>query len=186
MSARKIVGGVQVDFALGPMMLSERQAIYDSANIVYATAQTLAFDYLHDSVAMHPSTLALPTLGFAIIDEVDQILIDNALNPFIISHPASFWNEATEERIRQAIAATQGMVLKQLSITAGSVQPATHTNQLPMLREALEGVVDDYSAALDPQVVQNTLWEIQAFAYEHLGMLPKTLYALSFSTYRAP
>lgn len=176
---------VQVKFALGDMDLHERKAIYDSANIVYVTAPTLAFDYLKDSTAMDASLVSLPTLGFAIIDEVDQILIDNAINPFIISSPAPFWNNSTEERIRQAIAVAQGMVLKQLSLAeaAAAASSVPQANQTPQLQEALDGVIGDSSAALDPRVQESTLIEIKSFAQEHLGMVPSPLYAL-FNTLR--
>jgi preprotein translocase subunit SecA len=183
-----VYDSAQVQYALGDMMLHERKAIYDSADIVYATAPTIAFDYLHDSDATEASALALPALGFAIIDEVDQILIDNALNAFILSKQASFWNESTEQRIQQAVAVAQGLVRKQLSILAVLVQAGTNMTpkninqrksdmaQLALLQEALDGVVDDARTALDTQVANQTYIELHDFALEHLGMLPSKLY----------
>jgi preprotein translocase subunit SecA len=177
------------------MMLHERKAIYSSADIVYATAQTIAFDYLHDSDAVDAAVLALPTLGFAIIDEVDQILIDNALTPFILSRQASFWNESTEERIQRAVAVAQGLVRKQLSILAASVQAGVHMapskrkqqksdqSQLALLQEALGGVVNDGNASLDAQVVNQTHFELHKFALQHLGMSPRRLCATPITTH---
>lgn len=168
---------LQVDFVLGDMMLPEKKAIYESANIVYVTAPTLAFDYLKNTLATHPSNVILPDLGFAIIDEVDQILIDNAINPYIISTPAPFWGEGMEERIRQVIAVCQGLVRKQLSLTAG---PRTKDDQvqLALLDSALRGVGEDPAAAVLPDVKVQTLSEAESFAMQQMRIVPRELCAL--------
>jgi preprotein translocase subunit SecA len=64
----------------------ERKAAYQ-ADITYATNNELGFDYLRDHMVLHPSQLVQRPLHFAIVDEVDSILIDEARTPLIISGP---------------------------------------------------------------------------------------------------
>ncbi len=64
----------------------ERKAAY-MADITYATNNELGFDYLRDHMALHPSQLVQRPLHYAIVDEVDSILIDEARTPLIISGP---------------------------------------------------------------------------------------------------
>lgn len=58
-------------------------------NIVYATNNELGFDYLRDNMAPSVERRVMSALNFAIIDEVDSILIDEARTPLIISAPDS-------------------------------------------------------------------------------------------------
>lgn len=57
------------------------------ADITYATNNELGFDYLRDNMATRPEDLAQRPLNYAIVDEVDSILIDEARTPLIISAP---------------------------------------------------------------------------------------------------
>src|SRR5690554_2151983 len=69
---------------------AERRAAYRS-DITYMTNSELGFDYLRDNMAFRPDQLVLredTPLHYAIIDEVDSILIDEARTPLIISGPA--------------------------------------------------------------------------------------------------
>jgi preprotein translocase subunit SecA len=65
----------------------EKQAAY-GADITYATNNELGFDYLRDNLAFSTMDKTQRTLNFAIVDEVDSILIDEARTPLIISGPA--------------------------------------------------------------------------------------------------
>jgi len=60
-----------------------------AADIVYATNNELGFDYLRDNTAYDVSQLVLRGHHYAIIDEIDSILIDEARTPLIISGPAA-------------------------------------------------------------------------------------------------
>ncbi|HYF28969.1 MAG TPA: preprotein translocase subunit SecA [Candidatus Paceibacterota bacterium] len=60
-----------------------------AADITYATNNELGFDYLRDNTAYDPSQLTQRGHHYAIIDEVDSILIDEARTPLIISGPAA-------------------------------------------------------------------------------------------------
>ena len=65
----------------------ERDKAYNS-NIVYGTNNEFGFDYLRDNMAQNKSEKVQKNLSFAIVDEVDNILIDEARTPLIISGPA--------------------------------------------------------------------------------------------------
>lgn len=65
----------------------ERRAAY-AADVTYATNNELGFDYLRDNMKMRISDLCQRPFHYAIVDEVDSILIDEARTPLIISGPA--------------------------------------------------------------------------------------------------
>ena len=58
-----------------------------SADIVYATSNELGFDYLRDNMAVRSDRQVMGKKWYAIVDEVDSILIDEARTPLIISAP---------------------------------------------------------------------------------------------------
>ena len=58
-----------------------------ACDIVYGTNNEFGFDYLRDNMASEPSALVQRELNFAIVDEVDSVLIDDARTPLIISGP---------------------------------------------------------------------------------------------------
>jgi preprotein translocase subunit SecA len=58
------------------------------ADILYSTNNELGFDYLRDNMVVDPANLVQGHLNYAIVDEVDNILIDEARTPLIISGPA--------------------------------------------------------------------------------------------------
>ena len=66
---------------------ADKQAAYQS-DIVYGTNNEFGFDYLRDNMAFSADQKAQRDLSFAIVDEVDSILIDEARTPLIISGPA--------------------------------------------------------------------------------------------------
>ncbi|MBT5187143.1 MAG: preprotein translocase subunit SecA [Kordiimonadaceae bacterium] len=63
-----------------------RKAAY-MCDVTYATNNELGFDYLRDNMKFHPDAMAQRGQSFAIVDEVDSILIDEARTPLIISGP---------------------------------------------------------------------------------------------------
>ena len=76
--------GLTVGCILGEMSQEERRAAY-ACDITYATNHELGFDYLRDHMAMDESETVMRGLGYAIIDEADSVLIDEARTPLIIS-----------------------------------------------------------------------------------------------------
>jgi len=79
--------GLKVGVILASMSSSERRAQY-GADITYGTNNEFGFDYLRDNMAWSLSDCVQRGHNFAIVDEVDSILIDEARTPLIISGPA--------------------------------------------------------------------------------------------------
>lgn len=69
-----------------PLRPVSRQESYQ-VDILYTTNNEIGFDYLRDNIAMDMSQLAQHELNFAIVDEVDNILVDEARTPLILSGP---------------------------------------------------------------------------------------------------
>ena len=76
--------GLSVGLVLHDMDSEARKAAYN-ADITYATNNELGFDYLRDNIVTYRERMVQRPLNFAIVDEVDSILIDEARTPLIIS-----------------------------------------------------------------------------------------------------
>ena len=76
--------GVSVGLIVHDMQAADKQKAY-GADVTYATNNELGFDYLRDNMVIHKRDIVQRPLNFAIIDEVDSILIDEARTPLIIS-----------------------------------------------------------------------------------------------------
>ncbi|SFB76731.1 preprotein translocase subunit SecA [Butyrivibrio sp. YAB3001] len=76
--------GLTVGVVLNSMTPEERRAAYN-CDITYVTNNELGFDYLRDNMAIYKEQCVLRGLNYAIIDEIDSILIDEARTPLIIS-----------------------------------------------------------------------------------------------------
>ena len=76
--------GLTVGLVIPGMTGAERRAAY-AADITYCTNNELGFDYLRDNMALYKQELVQRDHAFAIVDEVDSILIDEARTPLIIS-----------------------------------------------------------------------------------------------------
>ena len=76
--------GLSVGCVLNSMDSTQRQEQY-ACDITYVTNNELGFDYLRDNMAIYKKDQVLRSLDYAIIDEVDSILIDEARTPLIIS-----------------------------------------------------------------------------------------------------
>ncbi len=79
--------GLSVGVILSQMPSSDKQAAY-AADVTYGTNNEFGFDYLRDNMATQASERYQRSLNFAIVDEVDSILIDEARTPLIISGQA--------------------------------------------------------------------------------------------------
>ena len=100
------VGAIQADM---DTMGDERRAQYD-CDVTYGTNNEFGFDYLRDNMKISIEQMVQGTLEYAIIDEVDSILIDEARTPLIISGPAfddvSRYKEA--DQVSRKLIALQG------------------------------------------------------------------------------
>ena len=76
--------GLTVGLIVHDLRPNERRAAYN-ADITYCTNNELGFDYLRDNMALYKSDMVQRGHSFAIVDEVDSILIDEARTPLIIS-----------------------------------------------------------------------------------------------------
>ena len=76
--------GLKVGVVLNSMTSEERQEAY-KCDITYVTNNELGFDYLRDNMVIYKEQLVLRGLHYALIDEVDSVLIDEARTPLIIS-----------------------------------------------------------------------------------------------------
>ena len=74
----------------------ERREAYE-CDIAYGTNNEFGFDYLRDNMASSPNQLVQRELNYAVIDEVDNILVDEARTPLIISGPVTKSNKEYEE-----------------------------------------------------------------------------------------
>lgn len=79
--------GLTVGLNLTGMSREEKQAAYN-ADITYGTNNEFGFDYLRDNMVLYKEHMVQRPLHFAVIDEVDSILIDEARTPLIISGTA--------------------------------------------------------------------------------------------------
>ncbi|MBW2199944.1 MAG: preprotein translocase subunit SecA [Deltaproteobacteria bacterium] len=79
--------GLSVGTILHGLDDNEHKAAYRS-DITYGTNNEFGFDYLRDNMKFDRESLVQPELNFAIVDEVDSILVDEARTPLIISGPA--------------------------------------------------------------------------------------------------
>ena len=78
----------------------QRRRAYN-CDITFGTNNEFGFDYLHDNMATRPEDLVQREHNFAIVDEVDSVLIDDARTPLIISGPVQRTSEYSDEELYQ-------------------------------------------------------------------------------------
>ena len=88
--------GLTVGLNLNSMSPDEKRAAYN-CDVTYSTNSELGFDYLRDNMVVYKEQMVQRPLNYAIIDEVDSILIDEARTPLIISGEAE---QANSDYIR--------------------------------------------------------------------------------------
>ncbi len=87
--------GLTTACVISKMPQNERKDAY-KADIIYSTATQLGFDFLRDSTAVRKDDIIQGELSYAIIDEIDSILIDDARTPLIITHAGTTKNDHYE------------------------------------------------------------------------------------------
>ncbi|HCB93733.1 MAG TPA: preprotein translocase subunit SecA, partial [Selenomonas sp.] len=80
--------GLSVGLVVHDMDFPERKYAY-GCDVTFGTNNEFGFDYLRDNMVIHPDQMVQRELNFAIVDEVDSILIDEARTPLIISGPGA-------------------------------------------------------------------------------------------------
>ena len=121
---------------------SARREAY-KANITYGTNNEFGFDYLRDNMSHQPDELVQQKHHYAIIDEVDSVLIDDARTPLIISGPTPKGDiqqfDALKPRIQQLVEAQKKYAVSSLSeakklIAAGNDGPKEGEGGLALFR----------------------------------------------------
>lgn len=84
--------GLSVGLILHDLSPEQRRAAYNS-DITYGTNNEFGFDYLRDNMVIQKEQMVQRDLNYAIVDEIDSILIDEARTPLIISGPADKAND---------------------------------------------------------------------------------------------
>lgn len=80
--------GLSVGLIVHGLTYEERRDAY-ACDVTYGTNNEFGFDYLRDNMVMHVENMVQRPLNYAIVDEVDSILVDEARTPLIISGPAA-------------------------------------------------------------------------------------------------
>ena len=106
--------GLTVGAVLGGMDAAQRKAAY-GCDITYVTNSELGFDYLRDNMAVRRDQMVQRGFHYAIIDEVDSVLIDDARTPLIISGESARSTRLYEACDTLARRLTRGRDLKELS-----------------------------------------------------------------------
>jgi preprotein translocase subunit SecA len=128
----------------------ERRKAYQ-ADITFGTNNEFGFDYLRDNMAISPSDLVQRAHNYAIVDEVDSVLIDDARTPLIISGPVPKGDDQMFEEYQPLVERLVG-VQKQLATQylADAKQKITEGNRLIESGQKKEGqqMVDEGFLAL--------------------------------------
>ncbi len=124
--------GCSVGYILGEMSPEERRAAY-ACDVTYGTNNEFGFDYLRDNMVVHAEHLVHREFAFAIVDEVDSVLIDEARTPLIISGAV----DKSTHQFTQMNPRVQNVVRQQMKIVNDWLSDAERS-----LRAAVEGGED--------------------------------------------
>lgn len=112
--------GLTVGFILNTMSKDERREAYN-CDITYGTNNEFGFDYLRDNMSLTPEEQVQRGHNYAVVDEVDSVLIDEARTPLIISGAVDSPVDRTSIEMKPAI---QRLVRKQTSLVSELVREA--------------------------------------------------------------
>ncbi len=122
---------IKVGVILSRMMPEGRREQYN-CDIVYGTNNEFGFDYLRDNMASVPEDVVQRGFNFAIVDEVDSVLIDEARTPLIISGPVPNANlnkyEDIKPKVEQLVRSQQNVVAQMLN-SAEKISKQSQTNK---------------------------------------------------------
>ncbi|MBC8430842.1 MAG: preprotein translocase subunit SecA [Desulfobacterales bacterium] len=147
--------GLSVGTILHGLDDNERKAAY-SADISYGTNNEFGFDYLRDNMKFSNADVVQGELNFAIVDEVDSILIDEARTPLIISGPAEKSTDlyhlvnniiphlvldrdyTLDEKARAAIMTEEGIAKAEQMLKVDNLYDARNIERLHHINQALK------------------------------------------------
>src|SRR5436309_1143752 len=115
--------GLTVGCSQNGMAFAERRAAY-ACDITYGTNNEFGFDYLRDNMARHRDHRVQRGHHYAIIDEVDSVLIDEARTPLIISGPVEHSIQKYDEMKPdvERLVRTQGQLVNRILADAESMR----------------------------------------------------------------
>ncbi len=147
--------GLSVGCILHGLDDEERKAAYHS-DITYGTNNEFGFDYLRDNMKFDPDSIVQGELNYAIVDEVDSILVDEARTPLIISGPAEkstelyhhvngviprFVNEqdyTVDEKARTSVLTEEGVAKAEKILKVDNLYDSKYIELLHHLNQALK------------------------------------------------
>ena len=146
--------GLKVGVVLNDMKPDERREAYN-CDITYVTNNELGFDYLRDNMVIYKEQLVLRDLHYAIIDEVDSVLIDEARTPLIISggakKTANLYLQADafakrlkgddfeiDEKTRQIMLSEKGVSVAERYFKIKNLYDVDHTQLVHHITQALK------------------------------------------------
>ncbi len=125
--------GITVDCIDKYQPHSEERIKAYKAGITYGTNNEFGFDYLRDNMSRSPEELVQQKLHFAMVDEVDSVLVDDARTPLIISGPVPKGDEhefhALKPRIQRLVDAQKKLVTNYLTDARKSITDGNDGNQ---------------------------------------------------------
>ncbi|MDP6850591.1 MAG: preprotein translocase subunit SecA, partial [Planctomycetota bacterium] len=147
--------GLTVGAIQSSMMPAERHPVY-ACDIIYGTNNEFGFDYLRDNMKSRTEDQVQRNLDFAIIDEVDSILVDEARTPLIISGPAT----GDAERYRIGIQAARKLKPETHFELKEKEKQAILTEEGIVAAQKILGVDDFYTGAANmewPHILETCL-----------------------------
>ncbi|MFC1788291.1 preprotein translocase subunit SecA [Thermodesulfobacteriota bacterium] len=147
--------GLSVGCILHGLNDNERNAAYGS-DITYGTNNEFGFDYLRDNMKFDRDAIVQKNLNFAIVDEVDSILIDEARTPLIISGPAEKSTDlyhlingiiprlvaevdfSVDEKARAAVMTEEGIAKAEKLLKVGNLYDPKHIELLHHVNQGLK------------------------------------------------
>jgi preprotein translocase subunit SecA len=135
--------------------VSRREAYL--CDITYGTNHEFGFDYLRDNMAFHKDQLSMRELNFAIIDEVDSILIDEARTPHIISGPS-----VEDVSVYKQVDAVVKQLEKEVHYTADKKNHSASLTEEGM--DTIEQLMEIDNIANDPKLFHHVNASVKAYA----------------------
>ena len=127
----------------------ERRQAY-LADITFGTNNEFGFDYLRDNMAMHPRDLVQRKHNYAIVDEVDSVLIDDARTPLIISGPVPKGDDQMFEEyqplVEGVVAVQRKLATELLAEAKQKIAKGNETKDNNMLEEGFLALYRSYKA----------------------------------------
>ncbi|MCY2929422.1 MAG: preprotein translocase subunit SecA, partial [Planctomycetota bacterium] len=159
--------GLTVGYISQPMGNEERQRQY-ACHVTYGMNSEFGFDYLRDNMKLSPADQVQGPLDFAIVDEVDSILIDEARTPLIISGPAY----GQSDRYKKADTVTRELIARNRPWDTANKRVESLKRRMTALRGEIEKAGGDRKAAKAAAEIEDSAAQLEAAEAELAGLTP--------------